>query len=117
MPKPVDPTPTPTPTPGGDTNNTTDGGNSTTNGTVIKPIEEDIVDLDDTTLPINDDVRVNWDGETIDMAWYEKEAFKIGDYSVTVGEVTKMSGVTVAIIFVSVAGCLFISWRKRKRIA
>jgi hypothetical protein len=98
---------------GGD--QTADG--ETTEEETLKPVEDDVVILDDSDLPTKDQVKVNWDGETVDDNWFQNEAFKIGDRSITNKEVTQVSGFTIIIIIVITLICMYISWRKRKRIA
>lgn len=67
-------------------------------------------------LPADDQVRVNWDGVTVDNNWLDTEAFKIGDLSITNKEVAQVSGATITLIVIIILICLFVSYRKRKRI-
>jgi hypothetical protein len=64
-------------------------------------------------------VIVNWDGEQVDRSekWVDRELFSLGGVSVTTKDALISSGVLVAIIAVSSAVCLYLSWRNRKHIA
>ena len=87
---------------------------------VLKPVEDSFVETDDSVLPTSDEERVDWDGNEVQynaISWSEQEAFTIGNTVVTKGDVAKVSGLTIALIVISSLICLYVSWRKRKRIA
>lgn len=76
-----------------------------------------IVDPNDNGERDSNGTRVNWDNEVVpNEPWINRELFKLGDYSVTGKDVVVGSSTTLIIVLVSVAICLFVAYRKRKRI-
>jgi hypothetical protein len=69
------------------------------------------------TTKDEDEVRINWDNEVVPKGpWIETELFQIGDYTVTNKDVVVGTTVIIVMVVIAVVICLFISYRKRKRI-
>ena len=68
-------------------------------------------------LGLRSDIKVNWDGQQIPSGKWNNELFKIGDRSITTGEVAFGSTTLVIFILIVVNIVLFILWKKRKPIA